>query len=178
MRTLEECRAEVFRRSKNRISARNKRRKCAFALCIPTVLCMVFCIWQVKSANEYNDEIDSTRETWGTEVGKVEFDLLSISRIDVTWGDESISCTDVERVRKIASILGSASVSYGNRTPIATSPDVEEKSQGITVVLDDGDVMEFCLVGHVLTSEAISCSLYLSQDHVDELCRLLRVSTE
>lgn len=178
MRTLAEYQAEVFRRSEKKMRARKKRRKCAFALCIPTVLCMACCLWKMNFVNENNENVERSSETWGIEAGKIEFDSLLISRIDVTWGDACISCTDAEQVRKIASILGRASVAYGNRTPIDTSPDAGETSRAITLILDDGEVMEYCLVGNVLISEGSSCPLYLSQEQVDELCRILDASTQ
>ena len=40
MRTLQECQAEVFRRSEKRIKERKKRRKHLLMLCIPLVLCL------------------------------------------------------------------------------------------------------------------------------------------
>lgn len=40
MRNLNECRAEVFRRSENRIKERKKRRNRMLACCIPLVLCV------------------------------------------------------------------------------------------------------------------------------------------
>ena len=40
MRTLQECQAEVFRRSEQRIRERKKRRKHLLMLCIPLVLCL------------------------------------------------------------------------------------------------------------------------------------------
>ena len=43
MRNLNECRAEVFRRSENRIQERKKRRNRALACCIPLCLLMVVC---------------------------------------------------------------------------------------------------------------------------------------
>lgn len=46
MRELNECRAEVFRRSENRIKAR-KRRSRILALCIP--LCLLIGLWSVSS---------------------------------------------------------------------------------------------------------------------------------
>ena len=41
MRNLDECRAEVFRRSEARIRARNRRRNAVLAACVPVVLCVV-----------------------------------------------------------------------------------------------------------------------------------------
>lgn len=40
MRSLQECQAEVFRRSEKRIKERKKRRKHILMLCIPLVLCL------------------------------------------------------------------------------------------------------------------------------------------
>ena len=40
MRTLDQCKAEVFRRSKERIRKRNIIRSCVLAACIPVVLCV------------------------------------------------------------------------------------------------------------------------------------------
>lgn len=40
MRSLDECRAEVFRRSEKRIEKRQKRRKMLLTCCVPLVLCV------------------------------------------------------------------------------------------------------------------------------------------
>ena len=40
MRNLDECRAEVFRRSEARIHARNRRRNAILTACVPVVLCV------------------------------------------------------------------------------------------------------------------------------------------
>ena len=41
MRDLEQCRAEVFRRSENRIKERTRMRRRAVTMCVPLVLCLV-----------------------------------------------------------------------------------------------------------------------------------------
>ena len=46
MKTFEERKAEVFRRSKERIHIRRKRRNCILAFCIP--LCLMLTIWSVS----------------------------------------------------------------------------------------------------------------------------------
>lgn len=43
MRNFEQRKAEVFRRSKERISARRRRRNCILACCIP--LCLILAVW-------------------------------------------------------------------------------------------------------------------------------------
>jgi hypothetical protein len=41
MRDLETCKAEIFRRSENRIKERARQRRRALTLCVPLVLCLV-----------------------------------------------------------------------------------------------------------------------------------------
>ena len=45
MRNFEERKAEVFRRSENRIKERKRNRNCILALCIP--LCLILTVWSV-----------------------------------------------------------------------------------------------------------------------------------
>ena len=45
MRSFEERKAEVFRRSENRIKERRKARSRALAVCIP--LCLIITVWSV-----------------------------------------------------------------------------------------------------------------------------------
>lgn len=45
MRSFEERKAEVFRRSENRIKERRKARSRALAVCIP--LCLIIAVWSV-----------------------------------------------------------------------------------------------------------------------------------
>lgn len=45
MREINECTAEVFRRSEKRIKERKRNRNCILALCIP--LCLIITVWSV-----------------------------------------------------------------------------------------------------------------------------------
>lgn len=63
MRELNECRAEVFCRSENRIKERRKRRNHVLAWCIP--LCLLIALWSVTSLPAGSNEAPSAEQHYG-----------------------------------------------------------------------------------------------------------------
>ena len=115
MRELNECRAEVFRRSEKRIKAR-KRRNSVLAWCIP--LCLLIGVWSMSSEPPSNDgnydgaiEITSgsAGDSYGAAgngpesmdgstgaVGNGAFGTVDSFSFTLTWGCYGISSYDSE----------------------------------------------------------------------------------
>lgn len=105
MRELNECKAEVFRRSEKRIIERRKTRNRVLALCIP--LCLMLTVWSAtvlpamkpaESDNASNAELlenintlDEVENSDGAEFGSI--DSFSFS---LTWDCYGISSYDSE----------------------------------------------------------------------------------
>jgi hypothetical protein len=61
MRNLDECRAEVFRRSEARIKARKRRRNAILTACVPVALCVAL-LWLVKQPGVANETTGAVAE--------------------------------------------------------------------------------------------------------------------
>ncbi len=170
MMELKECQAEVFRRSERKIKARKRRKKWVILACIPLVLCVAVFLWRIPLAWDADEAPQSTQGAIGIEMRE----QLSVSRIDVVWDSGTASLTDAECVRKIVDIVRDASIPYGNRgeendAENATAPTFVEMGYAITFILDNGESINYCLVGNMLIDPEIPYCLSLSQEQVEQL---------
>ena len=133
MRDLNECQAEVFRRSEKRIKERKQRRKHILLACIPLVLCVTlfaaFFPWDTKTAAPKepavnNAPMDGPAGNWGSS--------LSVLRIDVSGLDFFQSYTDEDHIMLIYDQLYSYSPeepeSYEEPTESVLDGNAEENA--------------------------------------------------
>lgn len=64
MRDLEQCKAEVLRRSENRILERRKKRRRGMAWCVPLALCVTVCLAAILPT--MGDRQKSADREWGS----------------------------------------------------------------------------------------------------------------
>jgi hypothetical protein len=133
MRDLNECQAEVFRRSEERIKERKQRRKHIMLACIPLVLCITlfaaFFPWDTKTAAPEEPAVnkapmDGPAGNWDGSSN------LSVLRIDVSGLDFSKTYTDTVDIMLIWEQL----CSYGQSEPEC----YEEPTEGVL----DGECKE------------------------------------
>lgn len=93
MRSFEERKAEVFRRSENRIKERRKARSRALAVCIP--LCLIITVWSVMVLpamlpvnNKKSGATDERAETSGSDT----YDAAPVYVIIFTAADGGQTC--------------------------------------------------------------------------------------
>lgn len=124
MRNFEERKAEVFRRSANRIKERKRNRNRILALCIP--LCLILTAWSItilpamlpagKGNNNASGEgMDIMGSADGTDAAFVRVEVMSTG----TATQSSIQKDDVNEVAQIYYTVQSSFVNYGgvNKEP-------------------------------------------------------------
>ena len=123
MRDLNECQAEVFRRSEQRIKARKQRRKHILLACVPLVLCItLLAAYSPRDTKTAADEESSVSKTpMDGPVGDWDGSFnLSVLRVDVSGLDFSKTFTDAADIMLISEQLcsygGYKSECYGEPT--------------------------------------------------------------
>ncbi len=67
MRSLEECREEIFRRSRERIKKRHQRRISLLIVCVPVILCItVVGLFAVKGPGLFDNTLQNSNEPYDT----------------------------------------------------------------------------------------------------------------
>ena len=197
MKDLNECQAEVFRRSEKRIRQRKQRRNHILMACIPLVLCITI----LGAFLRPNVTPDGAAEPGDTRpvvdgMGSDGFTSLScpIAKITVSGNNFSISHTEVADLLLLSDQL----YSYGTRAPSSngtTDTVVDEddvpKDNGedvsgsimdsandaytITMVTHEGVKTEYQLVGKTLTNLTTNQTYKLTQTQANELRTLLGI---
>lgn len=195
MRNLNECQAEIFRRSKKRIEVRNQRRKHILLTCIPVALFISILGALVLPGRGFMHSEDNREEGKTQYAGEstafAEQSIMnSIQQIEVTWGGDSLSYTNESLVRLISNKLYGLSFSYGNIMPEGSTQLNDGNSEGgdsstefftdssvtiytITLITDNGSNIEYWLAGDRLLYKNANRVIILSREQVDELFDLL-----
>ena len=133
MRNLNECQAEVFRRSEKRIKERKRNRNRILALCLP--LCLVLAVWSVVilssmlPTNNKNSAADGNPEAVGGVSGNsAKFISVSVAGVG-NAPQTNILVDDVNEVSQIYYSIDSAFVcaGEGDNKHSAGSGTTEEK---------------------------------------------------
>ena len=186
MRNFEERKAEVFRRSENRIKERKRNRNRILALCVP--LCLILTVMSVTmlpSMLSIGDK-NSAADELGNMAGATENGAVWTMQVELLGKDDSLQSSvlngDANAVTQIYYTIESAFVSAGeNETPaagqesIATSDkDNENYSQSGTTSLSSGYKIIFktdkdikavyILNGNILTNAHTNEKVTLSED--------------
>jgi len=193
MRNLNECRAEVFRRSEMRIKARRQRRKNILLVCLPLVLCISAFSGFVLPAMIPVTSTDNPRQetiytymsgAMGTDV------IVGLSAGNVTVSGNGIShsyasATDVQRILSLLHRIGTvggtddgseSKESFTNAQSTAScqeSNTVEEYK--ICVRWSDGSSTEYLLQGSLLIDQSTQEKFHLGEDICYELKEALGV---
>ena len=117
MRNFEERKAEVFRRSENRIKKRKRNRNRILAMCIP--ICLVITVWSImilpammpanKSKNSAGEGMDIMGGVDGTEAAFVRVEVMSTG----TATQSAILKDDADKVAQIYHTVQSSFVNSG-----------------------------------------------------------------
>ena len=201
MRNLNECQAEVFRRSEKRIKQRRQRRNHVLMACISLVfLCAIVAV-QPPVTPDGPVATEETNIAMGalTEDRQESFSCQNVS-VEISGAGFSRSYTDPNQVQLISEQLLAYSVSNPkNNHPASESVqnetvrgssdlsevdnyDTEIRGQsgtvGYTVILDMGDTTEYYLAGNTLENRTTNQTYTLSKEQVKVLSDLLGIPSQ
>ena len=130
MRNFEERKAEVFRRSENRIKERKRNRNRILALCIP--LCLIVTVWSImilpaimpanKSDNNAGEGMDIMGSVDGTDTAFVRVEIMSIG----TATQSTILKDDADEVAQIYYTVQSSFVNSGGGNKESANDKAED----------------------------------------------------
>lgn len=187
MRNLNECQAEVFRRSEKRIKARRQRRKNMILISIPLVLCVsavsAFVLPTMIPVTPTDNPKQETVYTYlsgamGTDV------IVGLSAVNVTVSGNGIShsyasATDVQGILSLLHRIGTVggtddgseskeSFTNAQSTAICQESNAVEGYK-ICVMWSDGSSTEYLLLESLLIDQSTQEKFRLGEDVCFEL---------
>lgn len=174
MRNLEDCRAEVFRRSKERIKERKRKRNLVLACCIPMCLFLIAGGFYIRPLLEPMDECAQAGGTnripdGGVVVGGYDYTLLS-KNMKYTSVEITDRTGDTEVVRKVTDevLVGSlCSFMMTNGNLLATAESATDGKETNTIKDEvaakdnfEGKTAEYEFVFRSETGETSTFRLY------------------
>lgn len=153
MRSLQECQAEVFRRSEKRIRTRRRAIRAVVA-CVPLVLCLTVFGLLVRPGLPSSPDGAPPKNNAASPPP-------AVCRIDVSGAGQVTSITDEGRVRAIADTLAAL-----NGTPGA-------EGRTITLFAEDGSQAVYRLTDDTLTNITTGSAMALTREQSAALSALL-----
>ncbi len=196
MRELNECQAEVFRRSEKRIKERKQRRNHILMACIPLALCLtIFGAFLFPQLYNYKQAPESMPDPFGTQpaMGQNDYQSLtcSIAEIKVSGNGISIQYTDVADLLLISDQLNtySAMAPETNGTANEDGSDMKENADDvigsvmesanaaytITLITHEGVMTEYRLFGNTLRNQTTNQAYTLTYEQTKELREMLGI---
>ena len=130
MREINECTAEVFRRSEKRIKERKRNRNRILAFCIP--LCLIVTVWSImilpammpasKSDNNAGEGMDIMGSVDGTAAAYVRVEVMSTG----TATQSAILKDDADEVAQIYNTVQSSFVNSGGGNKESAKEEAED----------------------------------------------------
>lgn len=191
MRNFEEQKAEVFRRSEERIRARAKIRSRVIAACVPLILCAAaIAAVTLPGANGEGEVILASRPQLnpesipGTEAPQTATEALNEGLVQVSMGSQQRTFFDADTVRAVTGILN------GLSSPLPANPDREDTVGDFSTGMSPSAAGTFCTItvrtgkgssvyilsGTYLKAERSGLIYQLSQKELQELNALLGIS--
>ena len=195
MREINECTAEVFRRSEKRIKERKRNRNRILAFCVP--LCLIVTVWSImilpammpasKSDNNAGEGMDIMGSVDGTDASFVRVEIMSIG----TATQSTIQKDDATEVAQIYSTLQSSFVNSGGGNKESVDEEAvddaltENKdysqsgttnlSSGFRIIFttDNGAQTIYSLSGDKLINEKTKQETILTEDQRSNLMNML-----
>lgn len=164
MRSLQECQAEVFRRSEKRIRIRRRAIR-AVMVCVPLVLCLtVFGLLVRPGLPSSPDEAPPKNNAASPPP--------AACRIDVSGAGQVTSITDEGRVRAIADTLSALNGAPGAE-PSGGSESAGAEGRTITLFTEDGPQAVYRLTDDTLTNITTGSAMALTREQSAALSALL-----
>ena len=164
MRSLQECQAEVFRRSEKRIRARRRASR-AVMVCVPLVLCITaFSLLVLPGPADTSDGSGAKNDAASPPP--------AICRIDVTELGQVTSITDEERICAITDALAALNNSPGAELPDG-SDSAGAEGRTITLFAPNGPQTVYRLTDDTLTNVTTGSAMALTREQSAALSALL-----
>lgn len=195
MREINECTAEVFRRSEKRIKERKRNRNRILALCIP--LCLIVTVWSImilpammpanKSNNSAGEGMDMMGGVDGTDAAFVRVEVMSTG----TATQSTILKDDVDEVAQIYYTVQSSFVSSSGGNKESVNEEAEDDaltenkdysqsgttnlSSGFRIIFttENGTQTIYSLSGDKLINETTKQETTLTEDQRSNLLDML-----
>lgn len=180
MRTLEECQAEVFRRSEQRIKARKKR---VIAACVPLavlLLAAAFFPWEQEIGISDGSMMQeyAKPESAGNDAVSEPVKEDRLESVEIVGGG---TVGSEEEIRKILELIGSAistpegfdGIADGETNSGTSGEESREEIYQIVVTNADGSTTEYILEGLVLTNQETGACFVLDQESYEALLEAL-----
>ena len=177
MRELNECKAEVFRRSENRIRERRKMRNCVLAWCVPFVLCISVCSVMIWAAMMPGDK---SNETIGESIDEsyvCSYTEVVIQNANSTYGDFQRVTDKAEVTRLFEAIYslydGDCLVSDANEEFKSGSESIKNENENtsyiISFITEDGSETVYTLNNNYLLDANKGVEIILDDAQLSEL---------
>lgn len=182
MRTLNECQAEVFRRSEKRIKARKQRRNHVLTNCVPLALCVsVLAVFMLSGGKRAVSD------------GKNPADMPQQAvKVEVSGQGQTKEYTDAEIVTTVYARISNYNRIESTLTTTepagGVAPEIQaESTQKLTgsltgssgyqidITLKDGSKYSYTLADRVLTVRNTQRSFTLTKQQYQELTELLDI---
>ncbi len=191
MRNLQECQAEVFRRSEERIKERKRRRKHILMVCLPLVLCLTVLSGFLLSNVGLGKSTDAAApETFYAAAGEGITDGISvfIGSVEVSGNGLSHLYTSAEDVQGIIDFIDaivktpetntlseSIDIIADQSTSITIQDDCSLNAYKILIKHSDGTSTEYTLMGPSLTNQVTRETFHMSENTYFALKDLLGI---
>ena len=196
MREINECTAEVFRRSEKRIKERKRNRNRLLAFCIP--LCLIVTVWSImilpammpasKSDNNAGEGMDIMGSVDGTAAAYVRVEVMSTG----TATQSAILKDDADEVAQIYYTVQSSFVNSGGGNKESAKEEAEDDaltdenkdysqsgttnlSSGFRIIFstENGAQTIYSLSGDTLINETTKQETILAEDQRSNLLNML-----
>ena len=196
MREINECTAEVFRRSEKRIKERKRNRNRILAFCIP--LCLIVTVWSImilpaimpanKSNNAAGEGMDMAGSVDGTAAAYVRVEVMSTG----TATQSAILKDDADEVAQIYYTVQSSFVNSGGGNKESAKEETEDDaltdenkdysqsgttnlSSGFRIIFstENGAQTIYSLSGDKLINETTKQETILAEDQRSNLLNML-----
>lgn len=196
MREINECTAEVFRRSEKRIKERKRNRNRILAFCIP--LCLIVTVWSImilpammpanKSNNAAGEGTDMAGSVDGTAAAYVRVEVMSTG----TATQSAILKDDADEVAQIYYTMQSSFVNSGGGNKESAKEEAEDDaltdenkdysqsgttnlSSGFRIIFstENGAQTIYSLSGDKLINETTKQETILAEDQRSNLLNML-----
>lgn len=188
MRSLEQCTAEVFRRSEQKIQKRKQMQKAMLTCCIPLTLCALAVLGWLSLPGTSKDsapEADAAIVDGASGTVSETLQIRSKSR--------SLTITEITKITQILYLLetpaapeaapenfsNSSDYAYGSTEPKhQTGTILEEASETLqfTYSNPNGTLKEFSLTEHMLTDLKTGNTRTLTNQQLEQLIHLLETN--
>lgn len=184
MRNLNECQAEVFRRSEKRIKERKARRNHILMTCIPLVLCLtIFGAFLFPQIDGLKQVPESSNEQFSDAMGTDTMGSAFTGSVEVSGkGITSYHSKEADVLKIIGLINGIVAIPETEadgreESDLTTNENFSTQQKGdqedtgytIRVKRSDGSTAEYILIGSLLIDQSTQHEYPISADAIKDL---------